>query len=140
MAEPSFFFCESRWLRQPHKAVPLDLCKTEDSHGLCFGHAVSLCAISDVQFQFFDLHGFLFSGPRAACRGDLLQALPQAVHELRQPVAVDPTLAWREDHAPGKVELDPVERPAFSDFLEISQDIVVDLGQREIPAAIVFVR
>lgn len=76
----------------------------------------------------------------AACRGDLLQALPQAVNERRQPVAVDPTLAWREDHAPGKADLDPVERPAFSDFLEISQDIVVDLGQREIPAAVVFVR
>lgn len=76
----------------------------------------------------------------AACRGDLLQALPQAVHDRCQPVAVDPPLVWREDHAPGKVDLDPVERPAFRDFLEISQDIVMDLGQCEIPAAVVFVR
>lgn len=58
------FVCESRWSRQPHKVVPLGLSKAEGSHGPCFGFAVSLCAIPDVQLELFDLHGFLFSGPR----------------------------------------------------------------------------
>ena len=53
---------------------------------------------------------------------------------------VGPALASGEDDSAGKVQFHPIKRPALDYLAQVAQDVVVYLGQGEIPIAVVRVR